>query len=200
MHWQPLNDLPRAAVLTALTLTLAAAKCGGDGDAADAGAELDPVPSATAPVDVSGKTYTGDGYSFSYPSEWQQGSTAGGNPDLFTSYVAFGPGPPNERDGIEVKSVDPLFSLEDIEDAWSDAPGGYEELTDGPTRVTVDGLPAVRAEAKYTEPETGDEYAGMLVMVFDERMSHLLECQFGRERREEIAPGCEQVFASFQVD
>ena len=187
-----------ALVTTVLSLSLlVAAGCGGE-DPAEEVAPTSTSPTTTSTTAAPTNVYHGDGYSFSYPSEWQEGSPAGVIPDLFISYVAFGPGPPNPRDGIEVKGISSAaFSLEDLEDAWSDAPGGYEELTDGPTRATVDGLPALRAEATYTDPETGDEYVGTLVMVFDERTNYLLECQYGRERSEEITPGCEQVFDSF---
>jgi hypothetical protein len=176
---------------------LALAACGGDG--AEGGARSG-----------GDKTFEGDGFSFSYPGEWaeeedfearvQAGSEA-------TSQVAVAPGHGRDVVLVEVGPVSVSISegnldkfkpefARAVESLFQQAEG---ELTAGPVRVQVGGLPALRFEANGVTSQ-GVRTRSRLTLVFDGLTQYAVNCQFTPEGAEEIERGCDQILSSFRVE
>jgi hypothetical protein len=133
----------RVGLLALACSGLIVAACGGEETPA-----LEPGPLPTAPDDSSAQTYSGEGYSFSHPSDWEWageipsgGSAPGAS---LISQVMLAPGTDSlelepEVLRVEVSSVPPL-----IENAqWDQGvdPQEYlDEVADVPRRVTADNL------------------------------------------------------------
>jgi hypothetical protein len=73
------------------------------------------------------------------------------------------------------------------------------DVTSGPTRVTVGGLPGLSFEGSLVNSQ-GVPVQTWLTFAFDERTEYLLNCEFTPEGAEEMKRGCEQVVESFQVE
>jgi PsbP len=155
-------------------------------------------------------TFEGDGYSFTYPEEWielEPGEARGHAGGEAISTTAVGP-----DEGADVLFVDVyrlrLRVTERIFDevtrelaavfaqAFSQAGG---RITAGPTRVTVDGLPALRLEGFALSPDDV-RVQSRVTAVFDGMTEYALNCQYTPEGAEEMERGCDQVFESFQVE
>jgi hypothetical protein len=188
-----------AKVTLSLTVLvcLAFAACGGEGD--DGGA-------AGGGGD---KTFEGDGYSFTYPGEWDEleGEARFSQPGQQTTSVYFGPteganvlGLDAGRVGVSITeaNVDEItdqFAAE-LDQVFRQAQG---RITEGPTRLTVGGLPALRFEGSALNPDDV-RVLSQVTAVFDGVTQYFLNCQFTPERAEEMQRGCEQVVESFQVE
>jgi hypothetical protein len=168
------------------------------------------VASAGCGGDGSGdedKTFEGDGYSFTYPGNWDEGEVeARAQSGNTVSSVAFGP----SRDSlvnVEVYRLDVAITEENIDEAtdeladviaqtFEQAGGG---VTAGPTRTTVDGLPALRFEASALTPDD-ERVQSRGTLVFDGSTEYYVNCQFTPDRAEEMNSGCDQVLNSFDVE
>jgi hypothetical protein len=154
------------------------------------------------------ETFEGDGYSFTYPGEWEElegqayvatgdevssatlGPEEGANVLTFTVY----------RLNLAVTEA----NLDQVADEITDVLGGLLEeaqgsVTEGPTRVSVAGLPAFRVEGSAVNPE-GVRTQGELTLIFDGTTEYFLNCQFTPDRAQEMQEGCDQVLDSFAVE
>jgi hypothetical protein len=168
---------------------VAAAGCGG-GDGAGSG----------------DKTFEGDGYSFTYPGEWDEQEPEAreeGGDTISSAYVG--------EDNTDVLGVF-LYRLrvsitknnlnvyaDDITNQMKET---YEHLDGrliaGPSRVTMDGLPGFRYLGSLVNVD-GVRVQARVTRVFDGMTEYYLYCQFTSERAEAMKRGCDQVVESFQV-
>jgi hypothetical protein len=169
---------------------LASAGCGGGNDDGD-----------------GDKTFEGDGYSFTYPGDWdeQDPEAASQGGDLISSaYVG--------QDNTDVLAILlyplPASITKDNIDEYADdvaeqARETYEgldgQLTAGPTPVTMAGLPGFRYEGSLVNVD-GARVQARVTDVFDGLTEYYLYCQFTPEGAEEMKRGCDQVVESFQVE
>jgi hypothetical protein len=160
--------------------------------------------------DAGDKTFEGDGFSFSYPADWidqeefefraQAGSEA-------TSQVAVAPGHGQDVVVVEVGPVSPSISEGNIDQFKFEVARSLEalfqkvegELTAGPARVRVGGLPALRFEATGVTSQ-GVRTRSRLTLVFDGNTQYTVNCQFTPEGAEEVKRGCDQILSSFRVE
>jgi hypothetical protein len=172
----------------------------------DGRVELDTVTLPTAPNDPSAQTFHGEGYSFSYPMNWGQGEaefaqdpeeepgtivnfSPGTETEILTVATFVVPRPVTEDnlDEVAAQSLVPLITQL------------YERILEGPSTTTVGGLPALYVVAKGLNQD-GDKIVSRSAFVFDGSTEYALECQYAPLEEDEMRPGCEQVFATFQVD
>jgi PsbP-like protein len=164
--------------------------CGGDGGNGD-------------------NTFEGDGYSFTYPESWSQREAEARyqRTDVQASSFVFGPEEGANGLILDVGQVGlavtenniDLISAQfagEIEQLFQQAQG---EVTKGPTRLTVGGLPALRFEASALTPD-GVRARSRVTVVFNGTTQYFLNCQFTSEQAEEMKRGCDQVVRSFRVD
>jgi hypothetical protein len=178
---------------------LALAACGGDGD--DGGARS------------GDKTFEGDGYSLTYPEEWiemEAGEPAGQTgDDEPLSDAMFGPQAEGSDNHMNVL-VFPLnlavteANLDEVSDEFARLVGealrqADGEVTSGPTRVTVGGLPGLSFDGSLVN-SNGVHVQTWSTFGFDGRTEYFLNCEFRPERAEEMKRGCNQVVQSFQVE
>jgi hypothetical protein len=180
-----------------LLVCFALAACGGDGDEGGA-------------LSGGDKTFEGDGFSFSYPEEWTEGEEFEARAQLgreATSQVAVAPGHGQDGVLVEVGPVSPSISGGNIDQFKAEFAQAVEslfqevegELTAGPARVQVGGLPALRFEATGVTSQ-GVRTRSRLTLVFDGLTQYTVNCQFTPEGAEEIERGCDQVLSSFRVE
>ena len=122
--------------LLAIALSgLTAAACGGD-------ESLETVPLPTAPDDPSARTFTREGYSFSYPGNWVLMSEvlpSGGSPGT----VSLSGGTETEELTVTVSQVPRMIELgrwDENEDSYFTQEDYLETVADVPRRVTADNL------------------------------------------------------------
>jgi hypothetical protein len=182
----------RAALIAFVLATLVAipSGCGGGNDDGD-----------------GDKKYEGDGYSFTYPEDWdeQDPEAASQGGDVISSaYVG--------QDNTDVLAV-LLYRVpvsiteanidEYADDVFEQAREIYEgldgELTARPTPVTMDGLPGFRYEGSLVNVD-GVPVQARVTDVFDEMTEYYLYCQFTPEGAEEMKRGCDQAVESFEVE
>ena len=75
----------------------------------------------------------------------------------------------------------------------------YEDIREGPSATTVDGLPALYLVAEGTDLN-GDELVSESVLVFDGETEYEINCEYSPTKEDDMRPGCAQVFNSFRVD
>jgi hypothetical protein len=161
------------ALLVVLLLTLPA--CGGgegDGD----------------------KTFEGDGYSFVYPEDWEEREIGEVTPGA-VFLTAFAPA--EGLDGLifEINVGDTPVSESNIAEVQADVAGVLQESTEGPTRVSVAGLPGLRF---ISHPQPG--LSRRVTTVFDGATAYVFDCGFTPDRAEEMEQGCDQIEQSFQIE
>jgi hypothetical protein len=76
---------------------------------------------------------------------------------------------------------------------------GEGQLTAGPTRVPVGGLPALRFEGTSVTL-AGVSVRSRLTLLYDGRNQYAVNCQFTPDRADEVNAGCDQIVDSFQVE
>ena len=75
----------------------------------------------------------------------------------------------------------------------------YEDIREGPSATTVDGLPALYLVAEGTDLN-GDELVSESVLVFDGETEYEINCEYSPTKEDDMRPGCAQAFNSFRVD
>ena len=98
------------------------------------------LPLAACGREGGDKTFKGDGYSFTYPGEWEEREVGTVTPGA-VFLTAFAPGEGLSGLIFEV-NTGPLITESTIDAVIEDVAGALQESTEGPTRVTVAGLPA----------------------------------------------------------
>jgi hypothetical protein len=154
------------------------------------------------------KTYEGDGYSFTYPGEWDEGETGEGSAQAgqAISSVAFAPGEGADLLNVEVYRVGVSVTEANIDQLSGELAHQVDELlqqadgrlTGGPIRVTLGGLPGFRFDGSLVSVD-GVRVQSRLIFVFDGGTEYFLNCQFTPESAAEMKRGCDQVVKSFQV-
>jgi hypothetical protein len=138
------------------------------------------------------KTFRGEGYSFTYPGEWDERDVEATPGAVLTT--AFAPEGGLNALIFEVNTGPPVTesNIDAFEDQLAEA---IQESTEGPTRLRVAGLPALRIVA---HPQSGT--TRRVTTVFDEETAYIFDCGFTPSREDEMTRGCDQVEDSFQVE
>ncbi len=171
------------AALALLVLVLAAG-CGGDSGGGS-------------------KTFQGDGYSFSYPSDWEQreADIAAGSADVV---IAPEPG----VTGISVGAFESpqAVTADNIGDFMADLSSGAEQflaqnvagskLEGEVTQVTVGGLPGVTFEGSTTE---GGGVHTRGTWIFDGTTFYAINCSSPTGHEDLAEAACDQVLDSFEL-
>jgi hypothetical protein len=173
----------RAALL--LVLVLFAAGCGGDN-----------APGAD-------NTFQGDGYSFSYPGDWEQRETSD-EPGSADVVIAPEPG----VTGISVGSFESPqeVTAANIDDLMGELRSGAEEffatsvagtkLEGDLTKTTIGGLPAVTFEGTTTE---GEGIRTREAWIFDGTTFYAVNCSSATGNEDSVDPACDLVLETFRV-
>jgi hypothetical protein len=138
--------------------------------------------------------FDGDGYSFTYPEGWEELEVDEVNPGA-RLLTAFGPGPGLDALIFEVNDGGSPVDESNIGALQDELAAAIQESTDGPTRLTVAGLPALRIVA---HPSSGR--SRRVTTVFDGGTAYIFDCGYGTERAEEMKQGCDQVEQSFELE
>jgi PsbP-like protein len=193
-------------VLACLTVTA----CGGSNDTDASGEDTD--ASDEGGSGDEDKTFEGDGYSFTYPADWSEKTgeieaRAQAGSEQATSEVAVAPGEGQDLVLVEVGPTSPSITEDNIDHLEEEIARlveslfqqGAGQVTAGPNRVTVAGLPALRFEGTGV---TSDDVSvrSRLTLIYDGRNQFAVNCQFTPEGAEEIERGCDQILGSFQVE
>lgn len=191
-----------------LALVLLLPACTGDGTRSDgspppAATTASPSPTAGGP----GRTFEGEGVSFTYPKDWAElelvGTTASAGNALwgvtvgidkvnFVSVSAYGINVPvtaetmDEQAGRIARQIEALFQQA----------GG--ELLAGPTVATMAGLPALGFTGTARNPN-GDLVTSRLVLAFDAATEYFVNCQHDDAGAAEVLAGCDRIVASFET-
>lgn len=157
------------------------------------------------------KTFEGDGYSFSYPGDWgegtarQEGATSGyseaavippgsGGESFVSTAVAHDalPGP------VTQANFDDEFPLDLVRSGLTKMmePRG-NVLESDPERVSHAGLLGLEFRGSSTGRDPEIHYRN--IWLFDGRTQYVINCQFTDARAEEVGQGCDLVLSSFQL-
>lgn len=195
------------ATITALLACLALTACGGEGngDGANRGPSSEAETETEAGAE-SDKTFEGDGYSFSYPANWEERDPGMGfrfgtptsetyiglnNTDLLGVLRAESPVP------ITDANVDD-YTLEFAAAALDLFAGNGGEMLQGPVRVTAGGLPGLRFEGWLNNVDDV-RVESRVIWLFEKKTQYFMNCQYTPEHAKEMKQGCDQVEESFQV-
>jgi hypothetical protein len=140
------------------------------------------------------KTFEGDGYSFTYPSDWEEWEVGEVNPGAALT-TAFGP---EEAEGalvFEVGDAGTPITDSNIDTAAEELAGALQESTEGPIQLSVAGLPALRI---VSHPRSG--LTRRITTVFDGTTMYIFDCELTPPHVEEMKRGCDQVEESFEVE
>ncbi len=147
-----------------------------------------------------------------YPDDWAEVEEVF-NPDPTPSsdYVGISPTDPRSSSldlfTIGLGEVAPSVTASNIDEVAIEVTADIERqfaevggaMTAGPTRLTVGGLPALSYETMGTAQD-GREVQSRAVFIFDGTTMYASNCQWTPGSAEEMARGCDQILASFQVD
>jgi hypothetical protein len=186
----------KVTLSVSLLVCVALAACGGDGNDGGAGGGGD-------------KTFQGDGYSFTYPGDWDEleGGEPSGQVGEPVSRALFGPSAGSDAMEIEVYRLNLSVTEDNLDELSGEIARVAEELfrqadgeiASGPTRVTVGGLPGFSFEGSAVD-SLGVRVQAWLTFAFDRRTEYFVDCEFTPEGAEEMKQGCDQVLESFQVE
>jgi hypothetical protein len=189
-----------AVKVTLVTFFLAAALLAGAGCGGANGG---------APITVDGaserdKTFDGLGFSFTYPREWREVDVGPLPAGREAPAVVLAPEQAeSDAVGVTVVQGSPEVTEENFADAKEEiavaARTRFGRLVEGPTRITVSGLPALRLEASGTTPEEV-RIRSRVTVVFAGTTWYTLECDFAPERAQEMKRGCDQVVNSLRIE
>jgi hypothetical protein len=140
-----------------------------------------------------GNTFEGDSYSFTYPEGWEELDAGEANPGT-SLLTAFGPGPGLDALIFEVATGNHVDE-NNIGALQDELAAAIQETTEGPTRLTVAGLPALRIVA---HPASGR--SRRVTTVFDGTTAYIFDCGYSSESAQEMKRGCDQVEQSFELD
>jgi hypothetical protein len=159
-------------------------------------------------VGDGGKTFEGDGYSFTYPEEWEQreGSGSAEVGDSISS-VSFGPSRGANGLTVSVYRLQVAVTEENIESIAPEVAATTDQIfrqtggrvTAEPTRVTVAGHPGFSASGTAVTPQ-GTHVHSQVTLVFDQATEYFLNCQFTPDQAEEMQQGCSEVVSSLHLD
>jgi PsbP-like protein len=149
------------------------------------------------------ETFAGEGYSFTYPGEWDElKSEMGVQRGDPVSQATVGPG--THSDGLVVLvyripvSINEQNFMQFTDAAAQDVAESFDgQILAGPTRLRVAGLPAFRLDVSSTN--NGQALQSNMVFFFDGKTEYFLNCQLTQERADEMKRGCEQAVNSFKV-
>jgi hypothetical protein len=151
--------------------------------------------------------FEGEGYSLAYPEDWDQREgevTMQAGQRCSSVYLAPGRGADGvsisvcrQRQAATEQNIDGLLDglAAEVEQSLRQAQG---RITKGPSRVTVDGLPALRVDATVITSD-GVRVHSQFLILFKGATRFSLTCQFRSASAEEMRRGCDLVFSSFQV-
>ena len=145
--------------------------------------------------DSGDNTFEGEGISFTYPEEWEEREAVGGGTPGAAFTTAFAPEAGVNNLIFEIGDIGSPVTESNIDAFADDLAGALEESTEGPTRLTVAGLPALRI---VSHPET--DSSRRITQVFDGATGYIFDCGFTSARAEEMKRGCDQAEDSFQVE
>jgi hypothetical protein len=193
------------ATITAFLTCLALAACGGEGngDGRPSG-EADTEAEARAERD---KTFADDGYSFSYPANWEEHNPAvrfeGGATPTSETYIGLSntdllgvlanKGPVSITDSNLDSYIPDLATL-----AFEIFTANGGDLLRGPERVTVGGLPGLRSIGWLLNIDDV-RVESRFTWLFDRTTQYSMNCQYTPAHAEEMKRGCDQVERTFQV-
>ncbi|HKZ76030.1 MAG TPA: RDD family protein [Actinomycetota bacterium] len=155
--------------------------------------------------DIGGGTYDCHGVEFTYPSSWSEIDDAeilnSGNLE-FGDVVGLDPLNNVELQGyrlsqpVDDSNVD-RFEREISQAADELAAAVSGQVTGGPTRVEIGGLPGfrLRVEGSYE----GQPLTVTGVVLFRGTTQYFLECQFTPDHARDIRAGCRQVMRTFRA-
>lgn len=190
LEWRSLGDsigVARVTISAVALVCLALAACGGGGGGGD-------------------KTFEGDGFSFTYPEDWEesdfdvqfgeQATTAALSPEAGANILLVGAG----RQNVPVTEE----NIDGLSDAFAaqvdqEARKLRGKVTSGPSRMTVGGLPALSFEVSAVN-QSGTHTQSQLLLIFDGRTQYFLNCQYTPSGADEMKQGCDQAVESFQAE
>jgi hypothetical protein len=168
-------DLVPRATIVLIACLAALPACGGQGEGEN-------------------KTFEGDGYSFTYPADWEEGEVGEVNPGA-TFLTAFGPGEGLDALIFEINDGGPHVDESNIGAFQEELAAAIQESTEGPTRLTVAGLPALRIVA---HPQPGR--SRRVTSVFDATTMYIFDCGFATDRAAEMLEGCDLIEESLEIE
>jgi hypothetical protein len=189
-----------------LALGALSACTGGTGHS-PAGSPITGPASTTASPAAPGRTFTGNGVSFSYPRRWKpltlrDSSAAAGSP-LWSRTVgldgrnivtvsAFELGTPITDASLESASGSIRSQLDSL---FTQAGGS---LQSGPRPQELGGLPGLSFMGSAKTPN-GETVHSRLVLGFDGGTEYFVNCQYDEQGQEPILSGCDRITSTFTV-
>ena len=190
LEWRSLGDsigVAKVTISAVALICLALAACGGGGGGGD-------------------KTFKGDGFSFTYPGNWEdsdfdaqfgeQATTAALSPEAGANIMLVGAG---RQDALVTEANIDVLSDVYAEQVDQQARQLKGQVTSGPSRMTVGGLPALSFEVSAVN-QSGTRTQSQLLLIFDGRTQYFLNCQYTPSGADEMKQGCDQAVESFQVE
>lgn len=154
------------------------------------------------------KTFEGDGYSFTYPGDWEQrkGSGAAAEAGNLVSSTAFAPSEGASGLTVSVYHLQLAVTPSNIDAIAPEAAAVTEQIfrqaggrvTTGPRRVTVAGHPGFAVKGTALTPE-GVRVQSQVTMLFDGKTEYFLNCQFTPEQAEDMIAGCSKALDSLEI-
>jgi hypothetical protein len=156
----------------------------------------------------SGRVYSDNGVSFTYPSGWdeldaQSGAHTSGSNQLWTATVG-----PGQTDLVNLSAYQ--LSLEVTEDNIGDIESEIDQViqgivaqahatvSSGPEQTTIAGFPAYKYE--WTGVQVNDEEKSSEVyLVFDSKTEYFFNCQFSDQAAADVTAGCHMILDSFET-
>lgn len=173
-------------------------------DRSPAGGATTTTPTADR---AGGRTFSGDGVSFSYPRRWRSlelaDSSASTGSRVWTR--TFGV---DGRNLVSVTAYELGISITDANiDARSRAIGEQIDslfaqaggaLETGPTTQTMGGLPALSFTGTARNP-SGRVVHSRLIIAFDGTTEYFVNCQYDDAGRDEMLSGCDRLVSTFTL-
>ena len=153
------------------------------------------------------KTFEGDGYSFTYPGDWEEREGSGaaqvGNS---ISSVRFGPSRGANGLTLSVYRLEFAITEDNVDSFEAEVAAATEQIfrqsrgrvTEGPTRVTIADHPGFSAVGTAMTPG-GTRVTSRANLIFDGTTEYFLNCQFTSDQAEEMQQGCRKVLDSFRI-
>lgn len=141
------------------------------------------------------KTFEGDGYSFTYPADWEEFEPDEVIPGAALTTV-FAPDGSSPGELIfEIGDGGSPVTADNIDEAEEELAGAIQESTEGPIRMTMAGLPALRIVA---HPRS--DLTRRITTAFDGATIYIFDCAFTPDIAEDMQRGCDQVEESFRIE
>jgi hypothetical protein len=204
---RPVAAILALAALSACTSTLGGAREGGTGPPAAGAPSAGSTSTTTFPA-AEGRTFTGNGVSFSYPRGWKpltlrDSSAAAGSPlwsrtlgldgRNIVTVSAFELDTPITDANLASRSASIHSQLDSL---FAQAGGS---LQGGPSPQELGGLPSLSFTGTAKTPN-GEAVRSRLIMAFDGATEYFVNCQYDEPGRERILSGCDRIASTFTVD